>query len=74
VQARTTDPQDDRDGVILLRELRSVANSRRDPTVGRRAKRIHCVPVVSEQQRECILKRDGNCKDGEMCIEVEDGI
>eukprot|EP00036_Acanthoecidae_sp_10tr_P011624 CAMPEP_0182917146 /NCGR_PEP_ID=MMETSP0105_2-20130417/1351_1 /TAXON_ID=81532 ORGANISM="Acanthoeca-like sp., Strain 10tr" /NCGR_SAMPLE_ID=MMETSP0105_2 /ASSEMBLY_ACC=CAM_ASM_000205 /LENGTH=226 /DNA_ID=CAMNT_0025054135 /DNA_START=79 /DNA_END=759 /DNA_ORIENTATION=+ len=68
VQAATTDPQDDRDGIILLRELRSVSSTRRNPTVGRRRKRVCCIPMASEAHRECILKRDGNCKDGSFVI------
>jgi hypothetical protein len=66
VQAPTTDPLDDREGTLLLRELRNVASVREgaNTTVGRRKPRVNCVPHMSEQQIECVLKRDGNCKDG----------
>eukprot|EP00035_Acanthoeca_spectabilis_P013283 m.244919 g.244919 ORF g.244919 m.244919 type:complete len:212 (-) comp15847_c0_seq1:1302-1937(-) len=68
VQAPTTDPQDDRDGMILLRELRNIANSRRDPTVGRRRTDVNCLPMIPEQHRTRILKREGNCKDGSFIL------
>ena len=66
VQAPTTDPLDDREGALLLRELKNVSNLREGvTTVGRRKVTVNCLPVMSEQQIECVLKREGNCRDGE---------